>query len=185
VHQLFFKILTCSQDLTEPKEVDEEEAQSSLALAITQEDFPKRCPGILCQDKVPSELSKDLFVALQKYVAMTREQCGRNFKMAQLGMQICTMVRWDHRKMEQLKIATKKGWPISSIDFKKIPGRIVKLQEQLHPVVHNKTFCEQQHVWKSFEADLAADRWTLTMFAKVQNSVLSSGSATMDHACAG
>ena len=185
MHQLFFKVLTYSQDLTEPKEVDEEEVQSSLALAITQENFPTRCPGILCRDKVPSEVSKDLFVALQKYVAMTREQCGHNFKTAQLGMQICAMVRRDHRKMEQLKIATKKGWPIISIDFKKIPGHVVKLQEQLHPVVHNKSFHEQQHVWKSFEADLAADRWTLPTFAKVWNSVLSSGSATMDHACAG
>jgi len=146
-----------------------------------QEDFPKRCPGILCQDKVPSELSKDLFVALQKYVAMTREQCSRDFKMAQLGMQICAMVRRDHRKMEQLKIATKKGWPISTIDFKKLPGRIVKLQDQLQPVVHNKSFREQQHVWKSFKADLAAEGWTLPTFAKVRNSVLSSGSATMDH----
>jgi len=83
--------------------------------------------------------------------------------------------------MEQLKIATKKGWPISTIDFKKIPGCIVKLQDQLQPVVHNKSFREQQHIWKSFEADLAAEGWTLPTFAKVQNSVLSSGSATMDH----
>ena len=137
---------------------------------------------MLCQDKVPSEVSKDLFVALQKYVAMTREQGGCNFKTAQYGMQICSIIRWDHRKMEQLKIVTKKGWPISPIDFKKIPGCIVKLRDQLHPVVHNKSCHEQQHVWKSFKADLAADRWTLPMFARVQNSILSSGSATMDHA---
>ena len=127
MHQLLFKALTCSQDLTEAEEVDEEEVQSSLALAIMQEEFPKRCPGVLCQDKVLSEVSKDLFVALQKYVTMTREQGGHDFKMAQYGMQICGMIRRDHRKMEQLKIAMEKGWPISLIDFKKIPGRIVKL----------------------------------------------------------
>ena len=137
---------------------------------------------MLCQDKVLSEVSKDLFVALQKYVAMTREQGGRNFKMAQYGMQICGMIRWDHRKMEQLKIAMKKDCPISSINFKKIPGCIVKLRDQLHPVVHNKSCRKQQHIWKIFEADLAADRWTLPMFAWVRNSILSSGSATMDHA---
>ena len=128
MHQLLFKALTCSQDLTEAEEVDEEEVQSSLALAITQEEFPKQCPGVpLCQDKVPSEVSKDLFIALQKYVTMTQEQGGHDFKTAQYGMQICSMIRWDHRKMEQLKIAMKKCWPISPIDFKKIPGRIVKL----------------------------------------------------------
>ena len=93
--------------------------QSSLASAITQEEFPKRCPGVLCQDKVPSEVSKDLFVALQKYVAMTREQGGCDFKMAQYGMQICGMIRQDHRKMEQLKIATKKVGPLAQLTSRK------------------------------------------------------------------
>ena len=181
MHQLLFKVLMCSQDLTDAQEVNEEEVQSSLLSTITREDFPTRCPGIYCEDKIPSEMSKDLFVALQKYVAMTQELGGHNFETAQLGMHICTMIRRDHRKIAYLKIATKKNWPISAIDFKKIPGRIVKLQDQLHPVVHNKSFRERQHVWKSFEADLAAERWTLATFARVPNTVLSSGSATLDH----
>jgi len=79
------QVLTCSQDMPDAEEVNEEEVKS-LALVITQEDFSTQCLGILCQDKVPSEVSKDLFVALQKYVAMTQEQCGCNFKTAQLGI---------------------------------------------------------------------------------------------------
>ena len=100
-------------------------------------------------------------------------------------MGICTMIRRDHKKIAQLKIAMKRGWPIGTIDFKKIPGHIVKLQDQLDPVVHNKSFREQQHVWKYFEADLTAESWTLATFARVLNSVLSSGLATLDHARAG
>ena len=174
------------QDLTEDDEDDEEEeVQSSLASTITQEDFPKRCPGIYCEDKILSEVSKDLFVALQKYVAMTRKLGGCDFKTVQLGMGICTMIRRDHKKIAQLKIATKRGWPIGTIDFKKIPGRIIKLRDQLDPVIHNKSFRERQHIWKYFKADLTAESWTLATFTRVPNTVLSSGSATLDHAHAG
>ncbi|KAL4079706.1 hypothetical protein J3A83DRAFT_4368516 [Scleroderma citrinum] len=151
------------QDLTEDNE-DNEAVQSSLVSVVTQEDFPTQCPGIYCKDKIPSELSKDLH---------------------SLGIQICIMVRKEYQRVEQLKIAAKKGWPISTIDFKKIPGHIVKLQDQLHLIVYNKSFHEQQDAWKSFEADLGADGWTLAMFAQMQNSVLTSRSATPDHAHGG
>ncbi|KAL4072413.1 hypothetical protein V8B97DRAFT_1917195 [Scleroderma yunnanense] len=172
------------QDLTEDNE-DNEAVQSSLVSVVTQEDFPTQCPGIYCKDKIPSELSKDLHAVLQKYVTITRKQGEHNFKIVQLRIQICIMVRKEYQRVEQLKIAAKKGWPISTIDFKKIPGHIVKLQDQLHLIVYNKSFHEQQDAWKSFEADLGADGWTLVMFAQMQNSVLTSRSATLDHAHGG
>ncbi|KAI6152606.1 hypothetical protein BKA82DRAFT_4013037 [Pisolithus tinctorius] len=168
------------QDLTD--EEDNAETQSSV---ITQDDFPPRCPGIYCKDKVPSRMSQDLFAALQRYISMTRKQHGRNFETVQLGAQICTMIKREHRKYEQLKIAAKKGWPISIIDFKQIPGHIVKWQDQLDPILRNRSLHEQQHVWKCFKADLVEDGWTLEKLARMQNSALCSRSVILDHSHAG
>ncbi|KAI5982703.1 hypothetical protein F5J12DRAFT_788120 [Pisolithus orientalis] len=116
---------------------------------------------------------------------MTQKQHGHNFETVQLGAQICTMIKREYRKYKQLKIAVKKGWPISMIDFKQIPGHIVKWQDQLDLILRNRSLREQQHVWKCFEADLVEDGWTLEKLACMQNSALCSGLAILDHLHAG
>ncbi|KAI6156819.1 hypothetical protein BKA82DRAFT_4345864 [Pisolithus tinctorius] len=95
------------------------------------------------------------------------------------------MIKREHRKYKQLKIAVKKGWPISTIDFKQIPGCIIKWRDQLDPILCNRSLHEQQHVWKCFEADLVEDGWTLEKLACMQNSALCSGLAILDHLHAG
>ena len=165
------------QDLTEEEDEEEESPESGISRA----DLPKLCPGILCKDKLPSKVPNDLFAALQRYVAIVRSH-GRNVAAAQLATQICAMIRREHLKVEHLKLATKKGWPITTVDFKGIPGHIVKLEDQLRSVVYNKSFCERQSVWKSFEGDLATDGLTLGTFAHAGNSNLSPGSATFNNA---
>ena len=167
----------CLQDLTKEEDKDKESPESE----ISQEDLPKLCPGILCKDKLPSKVPDDLFAALQRYVTIVCSH-GRNVVAAQLATQICAMIRREHLKAEHLKLATKKGWPITTVDFKDILGHIVKLEDQLCSVVYNKSFCEWQLVWKSFEGDLATDRLTLGTFAHMGNSNLSSGSATFNNA---
>ncbi|KAI5988124.1 hypothetical protein F5J12DRAFT_930108 [Pisolithus orientalis] len=103
----------------------------------------------------------------------------------QLGAQICTMIKREYRKYTQLKIAVKKGWPISMIDFQQIPGHIIKWQDQLDPIVCNRSLHKQQHVWKCFEANLVEDGWMLKILAHMWNSALCSRSAILDHSCAG
>ncbi|KAI5996616.1 hypothetical protein F5J12DRAFT_785397 [Pisolithus orientalis] len=141
------------QDLTDKE--DNAETQSSV---IMQDDFPPGCPGIYCKDKH-----------------------GHNFETVQLGAQICTMIKREYRKYEQLKIAVKKGWPISMIDFKQIPRHIIKWQDQLDLILCNRSLHKQQHVWKCFEADLVEDGWMLEKLACMWNSALCSRSAILDH----
>lgn len=107
---------------------------------------------------------------------------GRNFESVQLGTLICTLVVREKKRVAQLWIATNRGWPIRSINFKAIPGRIVKLREQLHPIVHNKSFREEQHIWRSFLDNLAADGRTLPVFANAQNKTLYGGLTAVDRA---
>lgn len=168
------------QDLTKEEDEDEESPESG----ISQEDLLKLCPEILCKDKLPSEVPDDLFAALQRYITIVCSH-GHNVMAAQLATQICAMIRREHLKVEHLKFATKKGWPITTVDFKDIPGCIVKLEDQLHSVVYNKSFCGWQLVWKSFEGDWATDGLTLGTFAHMGNLNLSSRSATFNNACPG
>ncbi|KIO02151.1 hypothetical protein M404DRAFT_9907 [Pisolithus tinctorius Marx 270] len=129
-----------------------------------------------CHDGSQKKKRDDMSLGLQH---------GHNFETVQLGAQICTMIKREHRKYKQLKIAVKKGWPISTIDFKQIPGCIIKWRDQLDPILCNRSLHEQQHVWKCFEADLVEDGWTLEKLACMQNSALCSGLAILDHLHAG
>ncbi|KAI5989189.1 hypothetical protein F5J12DRAFT_929996 [Pisolithus orientalis] len=89
------------QDLTD--EEDNAETQSSV---ITQDDFPPRMSGHILQGQGP----------IQNH--------GHNFETVQLGAQICTMIKREHRKYEQLKIAVKKATLLITDDYS--PTTVVK-----------------------------------------------------------
>lgn len=65
--------------------------------------------------------------------------------------------------------ALARGWPVTSVDFRGIPGRIVAMVDQLKqqivdPEYRHRASC----VWGSFEADLESDGLSLQRFATIK-----------------
>ncbi|KAF8546757.1 hypothetical protein OG21DRAFT_1527618 [Imleria badia] len=135
-----------------------------------QDRFPKGhiCPGISCTDEIPPTVSSQLAGYLARYKELYQAN-GRSFTLC-LGADICVCMAKEYRRLDALKLATKYDWPITSIDFTKIPSRVHAMFSELNNIIFNRDAQTNLHVWTWFEGDLEGEGWTLKLFARVPPS---------------
>ncbi|KIK77734.1 hypothetical protein PAXRUDRAFT_165864 [Paxillus rubicundulus Ve08.2h10] len=112
----------------------------------------RRCPGPSCTHKIPSNIHPRLASALTKYDKLHQEK-GRDYTI-RLRMDICIMVKNEYEKLTAIGFAAERGWPATSINFKKIPDHIIVMSEELRNLVFNSKAREKGYIWTSFEGDL-------------------------------
>jgi hypothetical protein len=64
-------------------------------------------------------------------------------------------------------LALENNWPVSSIDFKAIPRRIVAMQLQISSIVFDRKSREGLYMWKQFEHNLTSDGWNVVTFSRI------------------
>jgi len=106
---------------------------------------------------------------------------GRDF-ILRLGTDICILVSKERRRHDALQLSAERGWPINSIDFKRIPSRVCAMFEELDRLIFDRDAQESQHVWTDFDGDLEGDGWTIKTFARAPLSKISSNSMTARNA---
>ena len=78
------------------------------------------------------------------------------------------------------------GWPVTSVDFREIPQRIVGIYRQLREFTIDAEFREERScVWEAFEAELEVAGLTLKRFAAMDPSKVPHDSPVMRNARVG
>lgn len=141
------------------------------------------CPGLSCRDKLPLERSPQLASALKQYSVLYRTS-GRDAAL-RIGMKICTLVRKEHEKLAAVELAAERGWPVTSIDFKNIPSRILAQKKQLERIIFVSKARENLTAWISFSGDLEENGWTIANFSRLAPSAIPQISITVKNARVG
>jgi len=91
------------------------------------------------------------------------------------------MIKQVSRKVEQVKIAGQNGWPITNVDFRRMPSRIIALRDHLMNITYDLDVREQVYTWTCFEADLEVQGWTLAQFGWMGAGTLPLTSPTVEN----
>ncbi|KAI5987008.1 hypothetical protein F5J12DRAFT_561084 [Pisolithus orientalis] len=124
---------------------------------------PKTCPGMDCEDAIPNNIPDQLKTALSTYVGLVKERKTN----IHLEMDICILIKREHRRLKALKVAEAKGWPATKIEFKDIPSCILEMYDELEKLLFNAEAHENLWLWTCFKADLEVNHYTIAQFAQM------------------
>ncbi|KAI5983265.1 hypothetical protein EDC04DRAFT_2915068 [Pisolithus marmoratus] len=150
-------------------ELDEDEDETYHEPADNDGKLPpgdmilKTCPGMYCEDTIPEHTSDQLKTTLSTYVSIIKAKKTN----VQLATEICALIKREQWRLEAMEEAIKWGWPVMTIDFKKIPNRVLELYDKVQLMVFDKEACNNTYLWSCFEADLEVDRYSIAQFAKM------------------
>ena len=95
------------------------------------------------------------------------------------GNKVCILIKDNKKRLEVLQAALAKGWPVTSVDFKGIPRRVVAMFDHLEQLIDDEIFRDAAScVWGGFEGDLEVDGLTIKRFAIMKPSKISPRSQT-------
>ncbi|KIJ04491.1 hypothetical protein PAXINDRAFT_22220 [Paxillus involutus ATCC 200175] len=92
--------------------------------------------GPVLQGRDSSSAPPQLRAALTQYEKLYREK-GHDPAL-RLGIEICILINNERKKVGAITLATKRGWPVTSIDFKEIPGRVIAMLRELKEIVFDR-----------------------------------------------
>lgn len=152
------------------------EAAAPPGLSTAADEVLTKCPGVYCEDAIPSVATPVLKDALKKYRILCNAKGSKQFDVARLANDICHLVRQEHKRVEAIRIAQERKWPAFDINFKDIPQRVLAMFGELDRIMLQRDARENLYVWGSFEADLEHDGWSEERFGRMDGRNISATS---------
>ncbi|KAI5997545.1 hypothetical protein EDD15DRAFT_2364272 [Pisolithus albus] len=132
--------------------------------------IPKTCPEMDCEDPIPDHPSEQLRTALTTYVSLVKQK-KTNFRLA---LDICRLIKREQRRLKAIEFAEEADWPVTRVDFKDIPRRVLKLEDELRRLIFDAEVHKNVFLWKCFEAALEVEGCTISQFARMRSPPMSS-----------
>ncbi|KAI5981452.1 hypothetical protein EDD15DRAFT_2203956 [Pisolithus albus] len=132
--------------------------------------IPKTCPEMDCEDPIPDHPSEQLRTALTTYVSLVKQK-KTNFRLA---LDICRLIKREWRRLKAIEFAEEADWPVTRVDFKDIPRRVLKLEDELRHLIFDAEAHKNVFLWKCFEAALEVEGCTISQFARMRSPPMSS-----------
>lgn len=99
--------------------------------------------------------------------------------MVRVANEVCVLIKKNKERLGKIREGLKRGWPVTSVDFKGIPRRIVAMFNDLERLTNDPIFREAAScVWGGFEGDLEVDHLTIERFATIKPSKILPSSQT-------
>ncbi|KAG8215158.1 hypothetical protein J3R82DRAFT_8657 [Butyriboletus roseoflavus] len=143
--------------------------QDDQSLTSTGRLGARRCPGLSCKHVLPklTALPPEIRNALETYDILRRKPTTRH-AASRMGIDICNMYKHEEKKADALALAVDHGWPVTSIDFTQIPGRIVEMLDDLERLIFDPKFRKDSDIWIGFEVSLVSDGLSVEDFARLR-----------------
>ncbi|KAI6001304.1 hypothetical protein EDD15DRAFT_2361664 [Pisolithus albus] len=132
--------------------------------------IPKTCPEMDCEDPIPDHPSEQLRTALTTYVSLVKQK-KTNFRLA---LDICRLIKREQHRLKAIEFAEEADWPVTRVDFKDIPRRVLKLEDELRRLIFDAEAHKNVFLWKCFEAALEVEGCTISQFARMRSPLMSS-----------
>jgi hypothetical protein len=127
-------------------------------------DLPPTCPSSYCRDNVPL-LPSHVLITLFKELRIL--EADRAIKVDEVGSEnlvpllpiekkhisICNQIKRERLKDLAINRASRNGWP-TVFDFRRLPDRIVAMDELLSQLIFDRTQMEICFVWEQFADEL-------------------------------
>ena len=126
-HQMNTENIKQEPEVLDPGQASDDEDRMSEADIV----IPRMCPGLDCSDPVPDKVSPQLRTALIHHVHLSQE----NKSDVRLAMDICIVIKREHKRLEYIKLAAEKKWPTTTIDFQGIPNRVLEMYDELKKIM--------------------------------------------------
>jgi hypothetical protein len=85
-----------------------------------------------------------------------------------MGLEICNLLRKAKAKDKYLDRAARKGWPVTTINFDLVPGRILRMIGELNQLVFNRDYLEDSFIWGAFKTSLTDDQLSVKQFSTLK-----------------
>jgi hypothetical protein len=126
----------------------------------------RRCPE--CKEELPSMISPQLAAHLKNYCKIRRKQGRWSNSVFRMGLEICNLLRKAKAKDKYLDRAARKGWPVTTINFDLVPGRILRMIGELNQLVFNRDYPEDSFIWGAFKTSLTDDQLSVKQFSTLK-----------------
>ena len=132
----------------------------------TNGDQLHRCPE--CKEELPSVISPQLATYLKHYCKIRWQQGQWSNSVFRMGLEICNLLRKAKAKDKYLDRAAQKGWPVTTINFNLIPGRILGMIGELNQLVFDRDYLEASFIWRAFKTSLTDDELSIKQFSTLK-----------------